>query len=45
VADEERCDLIIMGAPKKNWFRKVFGDHAVEKVIDMAHCHVYVVAA
>jgi nucleotide-binding universal stress UspA family protein len=45
VADEERCDLIIMGAPKKNWFRKVFGDHAVEKVIDMAHCPVYVVAA
>jgi len=45
VADEERCDLIIMGAPKKNWFRKFFGDHAVEKVIDMAHCPVYVVAA
>jgi nucleotide-binding universal stress UspA family protein len=45
VADEERCDLIIMGAPKKNWFRKVFGDHAVEKVIGMAHCPVYVVAA
>jgi nucleotide-binding universal stress UspA family protein len=45
VADEERCDLIIMGAPKKNWFRKVFGDHAVEKVIDMAKCPVYVVAA
>jgi hypothetical protein len=34
-----------MGAPKNNWFRKFFGDHAVEKVIDMAHCPVYVVAA
>ena len=45
VADEERCDLIIMGAPKKNWFSKFFGDHAVEKVIDMASCPVYVVAA
>ena len=45
VADEERCDLIIMGTPKKNWFRKLFGDHVVEKVIDMASCPVYVVAA
>jgi nucleotide-binding universal stress UspA family protein len=45
VADEERCDLIIMGAPKKSLFRKFFGDHAVEKVIDMAPCPVYVVAA
>ncbi|HMK57121.1 MAG TPA: universal stress protein [Dissulfurispiraceae bacterium] len=45
VADEERCDLIIMGAPKKNRLRRFFGDHAVEKVIDMAPCPVYVVAA
>ena len=45
VAAEERCDLIIMGAPKKNWFSKFFGDHAVEKVIDMSSCPVYVVAA
>ncbi|HMK60086.1 MAG TPA: universal stress protein [Dissulfurispiraceae bacterium] len=45
VADEERCDLIIMGAPKKHWLRRFFGDHAVEKVIDMAPCPVYVVAA
>jgi len=45
VADEERCDLIIMGAPKKSRLRRFFGDHAVEKVIDMAPCPVYVVAA
>jgi nucleotide-binding universal stress UspA family protein len=45
IAQDERCDLIIMGAPKKNWFRKLWGDHAVEKVINAAACPVLVVAA
>jgi len=45
IAEEERCDLIIMGAPKKNWFRKLWGDNAVEKVINASACPVLVVAA
>ena len=46
VAEEERCDLIIMGSKKKKgWFSKLFGDHVVEKVIRQAHCPVFVVAA
>ena len=45
VAQEERCDLIIMGSKKKKGlFSKFFGDHVVEKVIDAAPCPVYVVA-
>jgi len=44
VAEEERCDLIIMGSKKKKGiFSRLFGDHIVEKVIDGAHCPVYVV--
>jgi nucleotide-binding universal stress UspA family protein len=44
-AQEEKCDLIIMGAKKKkNIFSRIFGDHIVEKVIDRAPCPVYVVA-
>jgi nucleotide-binding universal stress UspA family protein len=44
VAEEERCDLIIMGSKKKKgiWSR-LFGDHVVEKVIDRAPCPVFVV--
>jgi nucleotide-binding universal stress UspA family protein len=45
IAEEERCDLIIMGAPKKSWFRKLWGDNAVEKVINASACPVLVVAA
>jgi nucleotide-binding universal stress UspA family protein len=45
VAEEEQCDLIIMGSKKKKGIMsKLFGDHIVEKVIDRAHCPVYVVA-
>jgi nucleotide-binding universal stress UspA family protein len=45
VAEEEKCDLIIMGAKKKKGiFSRLFGDHIVEKVIDRAPCPVYVVA-
>jgi nucleotide-binding universal stress UspA family protein len=43
VAQEERCDLIVMGAPKKKWYRKILGDNAVEKVIAGASCPVLVV--
>jgi nucleotide-binding universal stress UspA family protein len=45
VAEEERCDLIIMGSKKKKGIlSRIFGDHIVEKVIDRAPCPVYVVA-
>jgi len=43
VAEDERCDLIIMGAQKRNWLRKFFGDNVVEKVINHAPCPVLVV--
>lgn len=45
VAEEERCDLIVMGAKKRSWIRKFFGDNVVEKVIDLAPCPVFVVGA
>ena len=44
VAEEEKCDLIIMGSKKKKGFlSRFFGDHIVEKVINLAPCPVYVV--
>ncbi len=45
VAEDERCDLIIMGTNKTNWFKKIFGKNVVEKVINLAPCPVLVVAA
>lgn len=46
VAEEERCDLIIMGSrKKKGLFSRIFGDHVVEKVIRQAPCPVFVVGA
>ena len=45
VAEEENCDLIIMGAKKTNWFSKFFGKKVVEKVINLAPCPVLVVGA
>ncbi len=45
VAEEEKCDLIIMGSKKKKGIlSRLFGDHVVEKVIDQAPCPVFVVA-
>jgi nucleotide-binding universal stress UspA family protein len=45
VAEEEKCDLIIMGSKKKKGIMsRLFGDHIVEKVINLAPCPVYVVA-
>lgn len=44
VAQEEKCDLIIMGSKKKKGIlSRIFGDHIVEKVIDRAPCPVFVV--
>jgi nucleotide-binding universal stress UspA family protein len=43
VAEEERCDVIIMGAKKRSWMRRLFGDNTVEKVISQAPCPVLVV--
>jgi nucleotide-binding universal stress UspA family protein len=45
VAEEERCDVIIMGAKRRGWTRKIFGDNTVEKVIHAAPCPVLVVSA
>jgi nucleotide-binding universal stress UspA family protein len=46
VAEEERCDLIIMGAQKvKKGIRRFFGVNIVEKVIESAPCPVLVVAS
>jgi len=45
VAEDERCDLIIMGSERKSWFSRVFGENIVEKVIDLAPCPVLVVGA
>jgi nucleotide-binding universal stress UspA family protein len=43
VAEEERCDVIIMGARKRSWLRTIFGDNVVEKVIHHAPCPVLVI--
>jgi nucleotide-binding universal stress UspA family protein len=44
VAQEEKCDLIIMGSKKKKGIlSRLFGDRVVEKVIDRAPCPVFVV--
>lgn len=43
VADEERCDLIVVGRPKHKWLGSIIGDRTVEKVVSKAHCPVLVV--
>jgi nucleotide-binding universal stress UspA family protein len=44
VAEEEKCDVIIMGSKKKKGIlSRIFGDHVVEKVIDRAPCPVFIV--
>ena len=43
VAEDERCDLIIMGADKRSWIKKILGKNVVEKVINQAPCPVLVV--
>lgn len=45
VAEEERCDVIILGRRQRSWLRKLFGDNVVGKVIREAHCPVLVLGA
>lgn len=45
VAEDERCDLIIMGKSNEKGFRKYFGDNVLNKVLRSAHCPVLVVEA
>jgi len=45
VAEEERCDVIVLGRRERSWLRKLFGDNVVGKVIRGASCPVLVVAA
>ena len=45
VAEDENCDLIVMGSGRKSWFSRIFSEKIVEKVIEMAHCPVLVVGA
>jgi nucleotide-binding universal stress UspA family protein len=45
VAEDENCDLIIIGANKTNRFRRLFGWNVLEKVINSAPCPVLVVGA
>ena len=45
VAEDENCDLIVMGSARKSWFSRIFSEKIVEKVIEMAHCPVLVVGA
>lgn len=45
VAEEENCDLIVMGSERKGWLSRIFGENIIEKVIDMAPCPVLVVGA
>ena len=43
IAEEERCDLIIMGANKRKGIKKLFSGSVLEKVISHAPCPVMVV--
>jgi nucleotide-binding universal stress UspA family protein len=45
VAEEENCDLIVMGSERKSWLSRLFVENIVEKVIDLAPCPVLVVGA
>jgi nucleotide-binding universal stress UspA family protein len=45
VAEEERCDVIILGRQRRSWLRKLIGDNVVGKVIRRAPCPVLVVGA
>lgn len=45
VAEEERCDLIIMGPGRKSLIGKLFGGDVVGKVIKSAPCPVLVLGA
>ncbi|MBF0564215.1 MAG: universal stress protein [Nitrospirae bacterium] len=42
-AEDERCDLIVMGSRKMGWLERFLRGSIVEKVIDNASCPVLVV--
>lgn len=44
VAEEERCDLIIMGVNKQNGIKRLFDGNVARKVISYAPCPVLVVS-
>jgi nucleotide-binding universal stress UspA family protein len=45
VAEDEHCDLIIMGRNRTSWLKKFFGKNVIGKVISTAPCPVLVVGA
>lgn len=45
VAEQERCDVIILGRQKRSWLRKLLGDNVVGNVIRRAPCPVLVIGA
>lgn len=45
VAEEERCDLIIMGSHHPSWIERLLGINVVERVLSQAPCPVLVVGA
>lgn len=45
VAEDERCDIIVMGRKVKKGIRKFFGGGIIDKVTRYAHCPVLVVDA
>lgn len=45
VAEEERCDLIIMGSRRQSWLQRLLGGNVVEKVLSQAPCPVLVVGS
>jgi len=42
-AEEERCDVIVVGRPRGGWVRRLLGDRVVERVVRDAPCPVLVV--
>ena len=45
VAEEERCDLIIMGSRRRSRLQRLLSGNVVEKVLSQAPCPVLVVGA
>lgn len=45
VAEDERCDIIVMGRHAKKGLRRYFGNGILTKVMKNAHCPVLVVDA
>lgn len=43
VAEEEDCDLIIVGASRKKGIKRLFGDKVIDKLINNSPCPVLVI--